>query len=213
LFRGGPGGSPPLRFTLRELDHRVKNTLATVQAVAQRTLESSRSPVEFADAFHGRVQAMSRVHEALAARKWDGLTMRELIELAVGPYRLHDDSISILCDEGFVSSDVARMLSVTLHELATNAAKYGALSTPAGYVHISSRIDTEDEPRLLIEWREANGPIVQNPTHRGLGRTLIEEGIAHEANGVVRLEFPSSGVCCEIDIPLPRSGTGEFAIP
>jgi two-component sensor histidine kinase len=199
-----------LRFALRELDHRVKNTLATVQAVAQRTLESSQSPAEFSDAFYGRVQAMSRVHEALAAKKWDGLTVRDLVELTVGPYRLHDDSVSILCDESFVSADVARMLSMTFHELVTNAAKYGALSTAEGHLYVSSRIDTADPPRLLIEWRETNGPAVVHPTHRGLGRKLIEEGIAHEVNGVVTLEFPPSGVCCEIDIPMPRASTVNF---
>ena len=151
-----------LRFALRELDHRVKNTLATVEAVAQRTLESSQSPAEFIDAFYGRVRAMSRVHTALAARKWDGLNLRDLIELAVGQYRL-DDSVSIVCDEGVISSDVARVLSMTLHELATNAAKYGALSTPDGHLRISSRIDTTDQPRLFIEWRETNGPVVADP--------------------------------------------------
>jgi len=199
-----------LRFALRELDHRVKNTLATVQAVAQRTLESSQSPAEFASAFYGRVQAMSRVHEALAARKWDGLAVRELIELTVGPYRQHDDSISVVCDDGFVSSDVARMLSMALHELATNAAKYGALSTPAGRLGISARIEATDPRRLLVEWREADGPVVVSPTHRGLGRKLIEEGISHEADGEVTLEFPPSGVRCAIDIPLALSGMFEF---
>jgi len=194
-----------LRFALRELDHRVKNTLATVQAVVQRTLELSQSPAEFAEAFQGRVQAMSRVHEALAARKWNGLAVRELIELAVGPYRIHDNSISIASDEGVVSSDVARMLSMALHELATNAAKYGALSTPNGHLGISSRIEAACHPRLRIEWREADGPVVVDPRHRGFGRTLIEEGIAHEVDGVATLEFPPSGVRCAIDIPMLSS--------
>jgi len=191
-----------LRFALRELDHRVKNTLATVQSVAERTLESSQSPAEFAEAFYGRIQAMSRVHAALAARKWDGLEVRELVELIVGPYRLHADSISIMCDEGFISSDVAGMLSMTLHELATNAAKYGALSTRDGHLSISSRIEVAEQPRLRIEWRESNGPVVLHPTHRGLGTVLIEEGIAYESDGSATLEFPPSGVRCEIEIPL-----------
>jgi two-component sensor histidine kinase len=192
-----------LRFALRELDHRVKNTLATVQSVAERTLESSQSPAEFADAFYGRIQAMSRVHTALAARKWDGLEVGELVELVVGPYRLHDDSISIMCDKGFISSAVARVLSMTLHELATNAAKYGALSTRDGRLSISARIEAANQPRLLIEWLETNGPVVLDPTHQGFGTKLIEEGIAYETDGVATLEFPPSGVRCEIDIPLP----------
>jgi two-component sensor histidine kinase len=191
-----------LRFALRELDHRVKNTLATVESVARRTLESCQSPADFVEAFQGRIQAMARVHTALAARKWKGLQVEELIELVVGPYRLHDDSISILCDGGFLSSDVARILSMALHELATNAAKYGALSTRAGRVHISSRIDTTAARRLHVEWQEANGPTVVDPTHRGLGTRLIEEGLAYESDGVATLRFPPTGVCCEIEIPL-----------
>jgi two-component sensor histidine kinase len=193
-----------LRFALSELDHRVKNTLATVQSVAQRTLASSKSPEDFAEAFDGRIHAMARVHEALAARKWDGLAVRDLVELVVGPYRLHDDSISIMCDEGFISSDMARMLSMTLHELATNASKYGALSTRDGHLQISSRIEAADPARLLIEWKESNGPVVADPAYRGFGTTLIEEAISYEADGVATLEFPPSGVCCEIEIPLPQ---------
>jgi two-component sensor histidine kinase len=109
-----------------------------------------------------------------------------------------------MCDEGFISSDVARMLGMTLHELATNAAKYGALSTRHGHLSISSRIEAADQPRLRIEWQEADGPVVVDPTHRGLGTQLIEEGIAYETDGVATLEFPPSGVRCRIDIPLPH---------
>ena len=192
-----------LRFALRELDHRVKNTLATVQSVAQHTLESSQSRAEFSQAFHGRIQAMARIHTALAATKWKGLGLRELVELTVGPYQPHADSVWLECDRAAVSSDLVRPLGLALHELATNAAKYGALSTGEGRVALSSRLEsTGDEPRLHIVWREANGPVVEEPQRRGLGTRLIQEGLAYESGGTVDLAFLPTGVCCEIDMPL-----------
>jgi two-component sensor histidine kinase len=195
-----------LRFTLRELDHRVKNTLAIVQSVAQRTLESSQSREEFSQAFYGRIQAMARIHTALAATKWKGLELRELFELTVGPYRPHADSVSIECDRAAVSSDLVRILGMALHELATNAAKYGALSTGEGRVVLASRLESAgDASRLHIVWKEAHGPAVEEPQRRGLGTKLIQEGLVYESGGTVELAFLPSGVCCEIDVPLPAA--------
>jgi two-component sensor histidine kinase len=191
-----------LRLALRELDHRVKNTLATVQSVAYSTLAASQSREEFGRAFYGRIQAMARVHNALAARKWKGLDLRALVALVVDPYRPGADSVSIDCEGGSVSAGVARMLATALHELATNAAKYGALSTADGRVHIETRIVSPESPRLHLTWAEANGPAVTTPSRRGLGIKLIEEGIAYESGGTVTLQFQPSGVYCEIDIPL-----------
>ena len=112
--------------------------------------------------------------------------------------------MSIECGGDSVSSDLVRILGMALHELATNAAKYGALSTGEGRVVLSSRCESrEDEPRLHIVWKEANGPAVEDPQRRGLGTKLIEEGLAYESGGTVNLAFLPSGVCCEIDVPLP----------
>jgi two-component sensor histidine kinase len=192
-----------LRFAMRELDHRVKNTLATVQAVADQTLRSTQSMPEFSEAFHGRVQAMARIHTALAGHRLEGLKVSELIELAVGPYRHHADSVLIECDGSFVSSELVRVLGMALHELATNAAKYGALSTKEGRVAISSRLAPAGTSPLRIEWSEHNGPRVSEPTHRGFGLRLIEEAVAYEAGGSVKLQFPGQGLHCEIEIPVP----------
>ncbi len=190
-----------LRFAMRELDHRVKNTLATVQAVASQTVRASRSMSEFSEAFEGRIQALARIHTALASHRWKGLTLTELIELVVGPYRHHADSVAVECDGTFVSSELVRVLGMTLHELATNAAKYGALSTREGRLTISSARDGNGAGRLRICWSELAGPPVREPGRRGFGVRLIEEALAHEAAGTVTLRFLAQGLRCEIELP------------
>jgi len=194
-----------LRFAMRELDHRVKNTLATVQSVADQTLRSSRSLREFGDAFAGRIQALARIHTALAERRWEGLSVAELIELVVGPYRHHANSVSVECDGTFVSSELVRVLGMTLHELATNAAKYGALSTKDGSIAISSRVEPNGAAWLRIRWSERDGPLVHEPVHRGFGMRLIEEALAYEVGGRVELQFPGQGLRCAIEIPVPTA--------
>lgn len=192
-----------LRFAMRELDHRVKNTLATVQSVADQTLRSSQSMHAFGAAFSGRIQALARIHAALAGRRWEGLPLTELIELVVGPYRHHADSVSIDCNGTFVSSELVRVLGMTLHELATNAAKYGALSTEHGRVAVSSHVDAHGASRLYICWSESDGPRISEPARRGFGLRLIEEAIAYEVEGQVTLRFPGNGLHCELEIPIP----------
>ena len=192
-----------LRFAVRELDHRVKNTLATVQAVADQTVRASSTMGEFSEAFQGRIQAIARIHTALAGHRWEGLTLTELIELVVGPYRHHAESVAVECDGTFVSSELVRVLGMALHELATNAAKYGALSTKEGRVAISSRLDSNGVQGLRICWTEHAGPRVHQPLRRGLGMKLIEEALAYEAEGAVRLHFFAQGLRCEIRIPVP----------
>lgn len=192
-----------LRFAMRELDHRVKNTLAMVQSVADQTLRSSTSMSEFGAAFYGRIQALARIHIALAGRRREGLGMAELIELVVGPYRRHGESVSIESEDTFLSSELARVLGMALHELATNAAKHGALSTNEGRVAISSRVESNGVSRLHISWSERDGPPVGEPARRGFGMRLIEDALAYEVEGRVTVQFPGQGLRCEIEIPVP----------
>ena len=175
---------------MRELDHRVKNTLATVQSVAEQTLRSSPAIDEFRDAFAGRIQALARIHGALAGRQPEGLSVGELVDLIVGPYRHHADSIRVDCDGSFLPAELVRALGMALHELATNAAKYGALSITAGQVAISARIASDDGGRLRINWREHGGPPVGEPARRGFGTRLIEEALAYEAGRHRRPALP-----------------------
>jgi two-component sensor histidine kinase len=192
-----------LRFAMRELDHRVKNTLATVQSVADQTLRSSTSMRDFRAAFSGRIRALAHIHNALARRRWEGLPLTELVELVVGPYQSHADSISLDCNGAFVSSELVRVLGMALHELATNAAKYGALSTEHGRVAVSSHVDGEGASRLRICWSERGGPRVSEPVRRGFGMRLIEEAIAYEVDGRVSIQFAGAGLHCELEIPIP----------
>src|SRR5262245_22357182 len=193
-----------LRFAMRELDHRVKNALATAQSVADQTLRSTTSMSEFSEAFSGRIQALARIHGALAARRWEGMTLTELVELVVGPYRHHAGSISVDCDGSFVWSELVRVLGMTLHELATNAAKYGALSSRQGRVVISSRIDIRSGSRLLICWAEHDGPPIRAPARCGFGTRLIKEALTYEiAGSLTSLRFLDHGLLCDIAIPCP----------
>ncbi len=189
-----------LRFAMRELDHRVKHTFAVVQSVAEQTLRSAANMDEFGEAFSDRIRSMASIHNALAQRRWDGLALTDLVDLVVGPYRHHHGSISIGGDGIFVAAELVRVLGMTLHELATNSAKYGALSTAQGQVTITSQVD--GAARLQISWSERGGPTVSEPTRRGFGMRLIEEALAYEADGRVALWFSGDGLCCDIEIPV-----------
>jgi two-component sensor histidine kinase len=193
-----------LRFAMRELDHRVKNALATVQSVAEETIRSTTSMAEFSDAFFGRIQALTRIHGALTARRWEGMMLTELVELVVGPYRHHPGSISIDCGDTFIWPELVRVLGMTLHELATNAVKYGALSSRQGRIAISSRSDDGGGSRLLICWAEHDGPPIGAKGSLGFGMRLIKEALAYEIPGTVTtLRFLDHGLRCDIAIPRP----------
>jgi two-component sensor histidine kinase len=195
-----------LRFAMRELDHRVKNALATVQSVAEQTLHSTTSREAFSDAFLGRLHALARIHGALTAKRWEGMMLTELVELVVGPYRHHPGSISVNCGRSFVWPELVRVLGMTLHELATNAVKYGALSTRRGRVAISSRSDDGGGSRLLICWAEHDGPPIGAKGRPGFGMRLIKEALAYEiAGSVTTVRFLDHGLLCDISIPRPPS--------
>ena len=193
-----------LRFAMRELDHRVKNALATVQSVAEQTFRSTTSMAGFSDAFFGRLHALARIHGALAATRWEGMMLTELVELVVGPYRHYPGSISVDCGGSFVWPELVRVLGMTLHELATNAVKYGALSSRQGRVAISSRSDDGGGSRLLICWAEHDGPPIGAKGRPGFGMRLINEALAYEiAGSVTTLRFLDHGLLCDIAIPRP----------
>ncbi len=194
---------------LRELNHRIKNAFALVHSLAVQTLRHSPSLGEFEQAFLGRIDALARISTLLAADGGEAVDLRALVEATLAPHRT-DGNLRLRGPEVAVAAPTARTLSLALHELATNAAKYGALSVPQGRVEVAWRVDaavpSEGERRLVLDWTELDGPKVQGaPERRGFGSALIERSIAYELDGATRLEFPPEGVRCRIELPLTRT--------
>lgn len=190
------------QLLLRELDHRVKNTLSTVQAVAELTLRTTPSKDAFGKTFRERIGALARMHAAIWKRKGTPLRLRELAELSLAPFGHDRERASIDGDDVSVPTRPAAALGLALHELATNAAKHGALSVTSGRVRLAWQADAG---RLCLTWRESGGPTVHEPTHRGFGTTLITESVPYELGGSVALDFAPGGVQCTITFPLAVS--------
>lgn len=192
------------RLMLRELNHRIKNIVAIIQAVAQQTQRHSADWAEFEPAFMGRLGALARTSTLLGVQAWQATELRPLIEAALEPYHAGETGIVLHGPDALLSPRMALTLSLALHELATNAAKYGALSVADGRVAVTWDIAPAAEGRrLVLTWAERGGPTVRQPARRGLGRELIEYSVAYELNGMARLEFPPGGVRCRIEAPLP----------
>jgi two-component sensor histidine kinase len=189
----------------QELNHRVKNTLATVQSIAAQTLADEPDPKAFQDALNKRLAALSRTHNVLAQGEWRGARLDKLFWSEIAP---HCEQESGRCRAEGPAVDLtpgaALALGMALHELATNAAKYGALSTPKGRVQARWEIDRANgAAQLRFEWREVGGPPVEGPpSRRGFGSRLIERGLAYQLNGEAKLSFDPSGVHFVLEAPL-----------
>ncbi len=189
---------------LQELDHRVKNTLATVMALSEMTSGDARSVEEFSAAFGGRIQAMARTHETLAIAKWKEVSFPTIAKQVLAPFDAGDAvRIHMRGDSSMILPHVITPLALTLNELGTNALKYGALSSANGLV----RIDwwSEDEGRLVLTWREEGGAPASPPQREGTGLHLIRGLIEYELGGTVVLDFAPSGLSCRVDVPSARS--------
>jgi len=194
-----------LRLMVHELNHRVKNNLASVQAIAAQTLRESKGFAEAKADFTARLSALARAHDVLTSENWEGATLAELFAAVLEPHcsAAAPERCSLAGPGLWVNSKVALALSMAMHELGTNAAKYGAFSVAEGVVSVHWELEEAEggSPRLRIEWRETGGPPVQAPSRRGFGSRLIERGLAAELRGDVRLEFDPAGVVCRIDVP------------
>jgi len=189
---------------IHELNHRVKNTLATVQSLALQTMRSSGSPEAFQGNFMARLMALSATHDLLTQTCWESTTIDAVLEAELRPYGGVDQQrIRIQGPAVKLRPQQALSLGLAFHELATNAMKYGALSTPQGRLSIDWRV--VDEGDLVMTWRERDGPLVSKPGHRGFGTRLIDRSIVHELGGSVRMNFASAGLECEIRIPTTPS--------
>jgi PAS domain S-box-containing protein len=198
------------RMLVEELNHRVKNTLASVQAIAKQSLLRARSPAEFAASFTGRVQALARAHTLLTQTKMQGAELMELVheQVLLGG----SDDPRVVCSGPvlMLDSQAALHLALVLHELATNARKYGALSVPNGQIAVNWEVRTNGGRNLLLLWRESGGPRVRAPDERGFGTTLIEQTL-HGHGGDVSIHYGADGVTCEIRLPLPAEARPPVA--
>ncbi|MEG3148233.1 HWE histidine kinase domain-containing protein [Sphingomonas sp. RT2P30] len=191
-----------------ELNHRVKNTLSTVQSITRQALRASDDPTVIREAIESRIFALSRSHDLLTRHKWKGAGLHDLIDAALKPFGVangHAERFNVEGANVRLSPKTTLALGIAFHELATNAVKYGAFSNDVGTIGIAW--DNEVRPdgeRLVITWREKDGPEVVPPTHKGFGSQVIERGLAHELHGKVCLEYLPEGLVCTIDLPIPR---------
>jgi PAS domain S-box-containing protein len=194
-----------------ELNHRVKNILAVVQAVSAQTIRASPSLTSFKDSFAGRIQALSIAHDILTRTRWIGIGLAELLAAVLAPYRM-EGRIAMEGPPTLLPARVIVPLSMVLHELATNASKYGSLSTSEGRVDVRWEIIQNGTPQVRIAWAEQGGPAVQAvPTAKeskkgGFGTKLIQRVITYDLEGVVDVNYAPQGVCATLTFPL-RAGT------
>jgi PAS domain S-box-containing protein len=198
-----------------ELSHRVKNTLATVQAIANQSLVRAKTPTDFVSSFTGRLQALAKAHTLLTRTSMQGADVMELVNEQVLIGAPNDNRISCSGPLLVLDAQAAMHLALVLHELATNARKHGALSVPYGRLSVTWQMRTNGGCSLLLSWKESNGPKVSAPSAHGFGRTLIEQTVrAH--GGEASIEYRTDGLTCEIKLPLPeaaRSAAGDAAAP
>lgn len=187
------------RLLMLELDHRVKNTLASIQAMVSQTSRSAGSLSDFTQGLDRRIRSMSRAHSLLTKSRWEGVSLEALILEEMDAYRAEHSNFALDGPDVALNPKMALALSMALHELATNAAKYGALSVDTGRVDIRWRLDAGGGLDLL--WQESGGPPVSPPKQRGFGSRLIERALAMETGGRPMLSFDPGGVRCSIVLP------------
>ncbi len=201
-----------LKLVVHELNHRVKNNLAMVQSIAAQTFRNAEDITDAQERFGARLVALAQANDLLTGERGAGTSLREAIEQAMRPHQPDDARISLDGPNLLLSSPkTALALTLALHELSTNAIKYGAWSTDVGTVAIEWRtyLTADGKQRMRIEWRESGGPLVSPPSRRGFGSRLIERGLAGEMNAEVSLAFEPSGVICVIDAPLPPQSQSD----
>lgn len=196
-----------------ELNHRVKNTLSTVQSIVWQALRTTSDPEVIRESIESRVFALSRSHDLLTRENWEGAGLLDLINETLEPFGVSNGRtgrIVIRGDNIRLSPKATLALGIAFHELATNAVKYGAFSNETGSILLTWRIEPKPEGnRLILHWQEKDGPPVTPPTRKGFGSRVIERGLGHELEGTVKLDYRADGVDCTIDIPASRDARDE----
>lgn len=200
------------RLMINELNHRVKNTLATVQSLAMQSLGRGETTAPGFDAFNERLYALARAHDLLTRTVWESADLSDVLRQTLEPY---GDRASFEGPPAALAPSAALALSMVFHELATNALKYGGLSTPGGRVEVSWRRDPLDPDRLALRWTETGGPrIEQPPSRKGFGSRLIAASLRNELKGEASFEYRSTGLVCTLTVQPPGAqALGESAPP
>ncbi|MBV8682900.1 MAG: sensor histidine kinase [Caulobacteraceae bacterium] len=199
-----------LKLVISELNHRVKNNLAIVQAMAGQTFRGATDPFAASEDFLDRLVALARANDALTEERSASIDLEAVANQALAAHVGQRKRLDFDGPRVELRAPVALALSMALHELATNAMKYGAWSNGHGKVSLAWRLqpDGEAPPRLHLTWRERDGPPVRPPERRGFGSRLIERALAAQLGGRARLAFEPEGIVCEIDAPIPVQGPG-----
>ncbi len=199
------------RLLLDELNHRVKNTLATVQSIAAQSLRHGADVSSVRESFEARLIALSQAHNLLTRDNWSGASLAELLQTELSPYGGdHGERVIMAGEAVWLAPNTAVALGMAFHELATNAVKYGALSNDDGRIQVTWSVAPGSGPRQLrVVWREVGGPPVVRPDRRGFGTRVIVGGLAHQLDGVVDLDFAPEGVVCTIVFTLPAAGVED----
>jgi diguanylate cyclase len=189
------------RLLIDELNHRVKNTLAAVQSISRQSAKRAGSLEDFRDLFESRLIALSHTHNALTRTAWQHASLRDLLAEQLGPYPA--DQVRLEGPEVELVPREALALGMVFHELATNAAKYGALSTPGGVLHVAWEVaPDQDQREMRLTWVESGGPPVAQPARRGFGSRMVQGSVAGELAGEAELAFDPEGFRCRLTVPL-----------
>lgn len=187
------------KLLMAELDHRVKNTLANIQALVTQSSRNAASLTVFVEGLDRRIHSMAKAHSLLTQSRWEGVSVEGLLTEELGSYIQGSGVVDLEGDDAVLTPKSALSLSLALHELATNAAKFGSLSRAEGQVSVSWRVP--DDGSMILTWREKGGPHVAPPTRRGFGSSLIERALAMETGGRATINYAPTGVVCEIILP------------
>ena len=198
------------QLLMAELDHRVKNTLANIEALVMQTSLSADSLSGFVEGLAARIQSMAKAHSLLSQSRWEGVAINSLLMEELDPYIRGHPAFDIVGPDLVLTSKSALALSLAIHELATNAAKYGALSSPGGRVSIHWALT--ESGGLELSWTESGGPPVSAPNRRGFGSTLIERALAMETDGTATLRYLPGGVVCDVALPAASMASFDPAI-
>lgn len=198
-------GEERQQLLINELNHRVKNVLATVQSIAAQTFRAAKLDSSVREKFEARLVALANAHSILAEESWGGAEIHDVLAQTLEPHA-DPGRLRIQGPPARLSPKAALAISMAMHELATNAAKYGALSNATGRIDVTWTVDAPNPGTLNLRWTETGGPVVSTPTRKGFGSRLIERNLAYDLDGVVKIDYRPQGVVCTIVSPLASAG-------